>query len=405
MPYVLKKSNGVTLATIDDGSINIDTDLTFVGKNYAGYGEILNQNLVKLLENFSNATRPGKPLAGQLWYDSSTKKLKVFDGVDFKSLAKIEYGNITPSRPSEGDLWWNTSNKELKLFNGLGFVTITTQGTTVIDEEDRVQGIVFAQATSNLGVTYNVLKYVLNDQTIAVSSLDNFTLDVEDPLYGNFLTIKKGLTISGANSFGSSNSAGTYFWGTAGDSLRLNNLPASDYALKSELPTTPTALTLTVLTATTNIFASSITSIGTGVFNGTWNLASGATLQSTYADIAERYHADSAYDEGTVLVIGGKNEVTASKSRAETNIAGVVSKKYSMLLNNSVSDDNTHPAIALKGRIPCRVKGPINKGDLLVTSDILGYAESFKEGDSPNAVIGRSLESFSYGTGVIEIKV
>lgn len=405
MPYVLKKSNGVTLATIGDGSINIDTDLTFVGKNYAGYGEILNQNLLKLLENFSNSTRPGKPIAGQLWYDSSTKKLKLFDGVDFKALAKIEYGNITPSRPSEGDLWWNTSNKELKLFNGLGFVTITTQGTTVIDEEDRVQGIVFAQAVSNLGVTYNVLKYILNDQPIAVSSLENFTLSTEDSLYGNFTTIKKGLTISGANAFGSSNAAATYFWGTAGDSLRLNNLPASDYALKSELPSTPTALTLTVLTATTNIYAASITSIGTGVFNGNWTLSTGTTLQSTAADIAERYHADKEYHEGIVMIIGGSKEVTASNSRADTKVAGVISKKYSFLLNNTVVNDSTHPAIALKGRIPCMVKGPIQKGDLLVTSDIVGHAEVFRDGDHPSAVIGKALESFSYGTGMIEIKV
>lgn len=405
MPYVLKKSNGVTLATIDDGSINIDTDLTFVGKNYAGYGEILNQNLLKILENFSNSTRPAKPLAGQLWYDSSSKKLKLFDGVDFKALAKIEYGNITPSRPSEGDLWWNTSNKELKLFNGVGFVTITTQGTTVIDEEDRVQGIVFAQANSNLGITYNVLKYVLNDQTIAVSALDNFTLSTEDPLYGDFVTIRKGLTISGANAFGSSNSAATYFWGTAGDSLRLNNLPASDYALKTDLPASPTSLTLSVLTATSHIYAASITSIGTGVFNGNWVLSTGTTLQSTGADIAERYHADKEYQEGTVLIVGGKNEVTVSNKRADTRVAGVLSKKYSFLLNNKINDDSVYPPIALKGRVPCLVQGPVEKGDLLVSSSLPGYAEKFQEGDHPSAVIGRALESSSYGPGVIEIKV
>lgn len=405
MPYILKKTNGVTLATIDDGSINIDTDLTFVGKNYAGYGEILNQNLVKILENFSNSTSPTKPIAGQLWYDSTTKKLKVFDGIDFKSLAKIEYGNITPTRPAEGDLWWNTSNKELRLFNGTSFVTITTQGTTVIDEQDRIQGIVFAQATSNLGVTYNVLKYVLNDQTVAVSSLDNFTLGVEDPLYGDFLNIKKGLTLLGSNIIGSSNTAGSYFWGTAGDSLRLNGLPSTDYALKTDLISTPTSLTLTVLTATTNVYTTALSSIGTASMNGNWLLSAGSTLESTYADIAERYHADDLYQEGTVVVIGGENDVTVSKKRADTKVAGIVSKKYSLLLNNVISDDSTHPALALKGRVPCLVQGPIEKGDLLVTSGIPGRAEKFQPGDDPNAVLGRALESFDGELGLIEVKI
>ena len=78
MPYILKKSNGHSLTTVLDGSIDTTTPLTFVGKNYAGYGQILDQNLVFLLENFANATPPSKAITGQLWFDSSAKNLKVY---------------------------------------------------------------------------------------------------------------------------------------------------------------------------------------------------------------------------------------------------------------------------------------------------------------------------------------
>ncbi len=73
MPYTIFKTNGVRLTVIEDGKLNLITDLQLVGKNYAGYGQVVNENFVKLLENFSNNTSPLKPLVGQLWYDSANK--------------------------------------------------------------------------------------------------------------------------------------------------------------------------------------------------------------------------------------------------------------------------------------------------------------------------------------------
>jgi hypothetical protein len=153
------------------------------------------------------------------------------------------------------------------------------------------------------------------------------------------------------------------------------------------------------------VSASIIQSIGTGTFRGSWVLDNGATLESSYADLAERYHADDVYSAGTVLVIGGVNEVTVSAKRADTTFAGVVSEKYSHLLNSTAGSKETHPAVALAGRIPCQVVGPISKGDLLVTSDVHGRAETWKPGDSPNAVIGKALSSTNNALDTIEIKV
>lgn len=86
MPYSINKSNGDLLVTVEDGTADLNsTSLALVGRNYAGYGEYLNENFVKLLENFSRSTQPSSPITGQLWYDSANKILKVYDGTDFVS--------------------------------------------------------------------------------------------------------------------------------------------------------------------------------------------------------------------------------------------------------------------------------------------------------------------------------
>ena len=78
MPYTIYKTNGAKLTTVDDGKINVTTDLELVGKNYAGYGQTVNENFIKLLENFANGTSPSYPLIGQLWYDTLNNRLKLY---------------------------------------------------------------------------------------------------------------------------------------------------------------------------------------------------------------------------------------------------------------------------------------------------------------------------------------
>ena len=88
MPYILNKTNGAKLTTLDDASIDLTTSLTLVGRNYAGYGQAVNENFIKLLENFSNNTPPPRPLQGQLWFDNVNKQLSVcYDGKSFKGIA------------------------------------------------------------------------------------------------------------------------------------------------------------------------------------------------------------------------------------------------------------------------------------------------------------------------------
>ena len=406
MPYVLYKSNGTKFATIEDGSLNLDTSLTFVGKNYSGYGQVLNQDLLKMLENFASTTQPLTPMTGQLWYDLATKKIKIYNGTLFSSLSKLEYTSTTPLTPALGDLWWDSSKSQLKIFNGTNFVLSTTaSASTTTDESGRIVAVIPAKILGDDDAEYNVLEHIIENVVVAVVSSYSFTVHADDPLYGIYSVITPGITLRGANAVtGSSTSTGYTLWGTAADSLRLNNIAAEDYALKTDLPAVATSISVTTLTATT-VNAAFIQSIGTGVIKGHWLLDSTATLESSYADVAERYSADMEYCEGTVVVIGGVHDVTTTLNRADTAVAGVVSKKYSHLLNATAGPDSTHPALALVGRIPCLVVGPVSKGDLLVTSNYAGHAESWKLGDSPNAVIGKALASIDSAFGMIEIKV
>ena len=98
MSYIINKTNGTKLVTVEDGSINVTAcDLTLVGKNYAGYGETIATNFIKLLENFSNTTQPTRPVTGQIWYDSANKKIKFYNGSTFKGLPTIESSSSKPA--------------------------------------------------------------------------------------------------------------------------------------------------------------------------------------------------------------------------------------------------------------------------------------------------------------------
>jgi hypothetical protein len=124
MPYILTKSDGTTLTTVNDATLDITTNLTFVGRNYSGYGQTIDQNFVKLLENFANNIAPTKPIQGQLWFDKTVPnnpKLKVcYDGHSFKDVVSIPiYDQYhSPSNPVDGDLWYVSDLNQIRVYIG-----------------------------------------------------------------------------------------------------------------------------------------------------------------------------------------------------------------------------------------------------------------------------------------------
>jgi hypothetical protein len=120
MAYLINKSDGSVLTTVSDGQIdNLTTDLTLIGKNYSGFGEAFNENLIKLLENFSGVTKPTKPIRGQIWFDVTELKLKVYNGTAFQPVSSATISATQPTTLTPGDLWFDDTNKQLYFYDGI----------------------------------------------------------------------------------------------------------------------------------------------------------------------------------------------------------------------------------------------------------------------------------------------
>lgn len=411
MPYILYKTDGTKLTTVDDASLDLTTDLSLVGKNYSGYGQVVNENFVALLENFSSDTAPAKPLRGQLWYDKINGRLNVsYDGKSFKGIASIF---VQSSRPPvgalvRGDLWWDSDAFQLKAFDGGNFQVIgpfdpaSGRATWLPDIEET--GIALTDTTP-------VSKGVIDDEVIAILGRQDFIVQANSPLVNIFPQVKRGITLKGADSTGNSVNSGTVLWGSAAHAVYATSATTATFALNFAGPGAPALLSSTSTnlnsyysTATTSTRAFTIAQRDGGG-NLHANVFYGVASSAYYADLAERYHTDQEYGPGTVVVIGGESEITASNEPAQTSVLGVVSTNPAVMMNSEAGPDHTHPFIALRGRVPCKVEGPIKKGDMLVTSESLGRARAYCANDNCLAVFAKALQDNTDSYNVIEVVI
>jgi hypothetical protein len=144
-----------------------------------------------------------------------------------------------------------------------------------------------------------------------------------------------------------------------------------------------------------------------GIFFGAFTLGMGSTLQATYADLAERYHADEYMPYGTVVCLGGKNEITKSRKEYDTEVFGVIAEAPAFGMNQSAGNDETHPYVALAGRVRVKAIGPVTKGQRMVTAEEPGTAQAAPSWVTDwRMVIGRALENKKdSGIGYVEIAV
>lgn len=234
MAYQIDRYNNTVLTIVEDGTINQTTDLKLVGKNYAGYGEIQNENFIFLLENFAGANPPPRAISGQVWFDSGASKLKFYDGTQWRTTGGSEIASLEPTGLSQGDFWWDTANEQLYVFNGTEFVLIGPQNAG-----DGVTAMVSASVLDNAGNPQSIIQATLEDEVIYIISATEFTLNASNPIAG-FDRIKKGLTLvnttlvqNGVTLRSGSNIPTHEFHGTASDSLKLGGQPASAYVLQS----------------------------------------------------------------------------------------------------------------------------------------------------------------------------
>jgi hypothetical protein len=227
MAYTVNKTNSSSSPnqyTVQDGVVNTQTDLSLIGKGYAGYGESIAENFLHLLENFSNTSAPSKPIQGQLWWDSTNSKLQVYNGTAWQTAGgSAPYQSTAPSGLAQGDIWIDSDTGQMYFYNGASSVLVgppSSTGTT--------NGFTFDTILDSGDTSQNITKLFNDGNLIAIVSEDEFT---PKATLSGFATVKKGITLTTAI-------ADTKFQGTASDADALGGVAAANYLRSNANDTT-----------------------------------------------------------------------------------------------------------------------------------------------------------------------
>ena len=578
MAYTINLTDGTVFATITDGTINTASSMTLVGKNYAGYGEFLDENFIHLLESGSNTTAPAAPLTGQLWWDKTNTLLKVYTGTVFKNIGSATASATQPASNVTGDLWYDTTNQQLKVYTGATFLVVgpgytsaqgesgaipetilnstgATRYITSLYVNNTLVGIVnaaaqfvpeaallaefpiiypgitlsasvgsavfagtatnaalldnldssdFMRATANTatngrlqvnnangifigtsnvvqisqstndgiiatpvsggnliirtnvaGTTYNVATALGANGTFAIANAATVgtTLSVTGNITGanintaglvsatgninggNVNTVlvaattlsatanvqggnvnTAGLITAAGNIISAANISGSFVLGNGSQLTGISaavsvskisngtseaNIGASGGNANISIGGTANVVVFTTGTAffIDDISVSGIRKIGSnaigniGSSSNYFNQVFATATTALYADVAERFAADEVLEPGTVVELGGVNEITRSTQDLSENVFGVISTRPAYTMNGGAGENDTHPPVAMTGRVPVKCVGTVRKGDRLVSAgDGVARAAGPGEATAFN-VIGRSLEN------------
>jgi hypothetical protein len=385
MAYTIVKSDGTVLTTIADGTINTTSSaLGLPGRNYAGYGQTLDTNFVHVLENFADSTPPSNPLRGQLWFNTNLNTMYICPA-DGTSNANAWLALATTA--SGG----TTTFGALTVTGTIQTDTMIANSTITADSISVRLATVNDTATILTGNINTVNANTVKTTSITAGSTSSTGAlagrwTINSAASGNALTINNGniyaaggIKVNPNNLYDLSGNVLT-FQGT------YTNANVSDYLTGANVGN--------INRFSGEIFPSKITTgalAGGGTVSGVWTLDGTARWQSTYADLAERFEADASYDAGTVVELGGDKEITSVQYELSEDVFGVVSDSAGYIMNAVAGPDETHPAIAVGGRVPVKIVGKVKKGQRLVSAGN-GIARGAQRGEATAFnTIGRSL--------------
>jgi hypothetical protein len=235
MSYKLNKSDGELLVELADGIIDTTTtDITLVGKNYRGFGEFINENFIKMVENFAGTTTPGKPLTGQLWYDTGEARLKLYDGTTFRTAGGPIVSNSQPNMVA-GDIWIDNENNKMYFFDGTDLVLVGP-------DYDAGQGQTGFEVASVIDISARervVLKIWIGGTLFGVITKEEFRLAGDNKIPGfpddadDIVIPKRQLYRQGFNLV----DANFIYRGTSQESLSLIDPDGTAYTSADFLPT------------------------------------------------------------------------------------------------------------------------------------------------------------------------
>ena len=443
MAYTINLTDGTIFAVVADGTLNTQSSMILVGKNYAGYGEFLDENFIHLLESGANSTAPGAPLTGQLWFNTAVGSLQVYNGTTIKTVGGATPSATAPTSNVAGDLWYDTVNAQLKVYTGSAYLLVGPASTSGQGQS----GPVVDTVTDSFGNDHVIVKMYVGNSLVSIYSKDaTFT---PAAAISGFATISPGENMTTAI-------AGAEFWGTANNATYLNGLPSSafvqatanasttgtlsvlnngglylgansdfhvymsgsdvvlentdnngDIVLRANVGGTPQNIVVFDGATGATTFNGAVSTVGNisvpnilnSNANGVGNIGSSGSYFNTifakatsaqYADLAERYTSDAEYAPGTVVELGGSAEVRLVKAELSEAVLGVVSTQPAHVMNDGLQ--GTAVTVALVGRVPVTVTGQVKKGDRLVSAGN-GVARAAQAGEATAFnVIGRSLE-------------
>jgi uncharacterized Zn ribbon protein len=234
MSYNINKTDGSTLVEIADGELNSKaTGLTLIGKNVSGFGEVLNENLVKLLENFANVQSPdtnndANALAGQLWFDTSINSLKIYTGTEWKTVGSAALSDSQPGTLRSGDLWYDTLAKQLFFFAGDAGAILVAPAYT---DSQRKTGLEVKTVKTIAGNDISILQLYIAGILVGIFSTSAFSPQSGQQALDGYtnLTIESGFNLAGF-----ANSPDFKFRATATNADALDGTAASLFVRKDE---------------------------------------------------------------------------------------------------------------------------------------------------------------------------
>jgi len=336
MSYTITTTSGTTIATVADGTVNnSNTSLTLIGKNYAGYGVFLNENFVKLLENFSYSTPPATPLTGQIWYDTSVGVLKVYTGSNWKAISSSASGATSPVNPVIGDLWWDSTNSQLKVWSGTTWVIIGPSYTST----SGTSGALVETILDTSSVSHVIVKFYISNTVVGILSKD--AVFTPQTSIAGFSTIKPGFNLVSTSAI-----TGSQFSGDASNALSLQGITANQLLRSDQNTSTSYNITAGGLTIGSDLSISSVSASEVGIVNTTLN--KDLNLYVNSGGVQTRaigvFGGNAAvFLNGTSLSVAGNARVTGALTAASNlTVSGTATFNQTVTVGGAILPNSTN---------------------------------------------------------------